>query len=87
MTAPREQKALLTIGYEGLDIDRFVKCLVANRVDVLVDVREIVEEHSRVCLMCFEREHEKCHRSSLADRTARAFDGKLPVEPVNTFVK
>jgi uncharacterized protein (DUF488 family) len=43
MIAPAKpvRKALLTIGYEGLDIDRFVRFLVANQVDVLVDVREI----------------------------------------------
>ena len=151
------EKALLTIGYEGLDLDHFLKFLVANSVDVLVDVREIpisrkkgfsktalsealaeegilyehlkalgspspirkqlkedwdyeaffsayedyldeqkealkelrriVEAHDRVCLMCFEKLHKECHRSSLATRTARAFRGSLSVEPVNTFVR
>lgn len=151
------RKALLTIGYEGLDLDHFVRFLVANRVDVLVDVREIpisrkkgfsktplaealagkgilyehlkalgsptsirkqlkqnldyvaffsayekhldeqkealetlrriVETHDRVCLMCFEKSQDTCHRRSLAARTAQAFRGRLAVEPVNTFVK
>lgn len=155
--AKPQHKPLLTIGYEGLDLDRFVRFLVANHVDILVDVREIpisrkkgfsktalsealakegilyehlkalgspspirkqlkqdwdyeaffsayeeyldeqkealkelrriVEAHDRVCLMCFEKAHDECHRSSLADRTARTFRGRLSVEPVNTFVR
>ena len=32
---------LLTIGYEGLEIDRFVNALVRNRVTRLLDVREL----------------------------------------------
>jgi uncharacterized protein YeaO (DUF488 family) len=58
-----------------------------RQTEALSALREIVEEHRRVCLMCFEKVHEECHRSSLASRTARAFGGELPVEPVNTFVK
>lgn len=151
------QKALLTIGYEGLELDHFVTFLVASKVDVLVDVREIpisrkkgfsktplaealtrkgilylhlkalgsptlirkqlkhdldykafftayekhldgqndtldvlrqiVESHKRVCLMCFEKSQDVCHRSSLATRTALTFHGRLAVEPVNTYVR
>ena len=159
MISPAKQhdKSLLTIGYEGLDIDHFIKFLVADRVEVLVDVREvpisrkkgfsktklsealakagilyehikalgspgpirkqlkqdwdydaffaaydeyldeqkdalkalrrILAEHDRVCLMCFEKSHDECHRRSVAKRTARSFRGRVSVEPVNTFVK
>jgi uncharacterized protein (DUF488 family) len=155
--ARTEDKCLLTIGYEGLDLEHFIKFLTANRAEVLVDVREvpisrkrgfsktrlsealakhninyehikalgspspirkrlkqdwdyeaffaaydehldeqtealkrlreIVKTHTRVCLMCFEKTHEQCHRSSVATRTAKAFHGHLAVESVNTFVK
>lgn len=159
MIAParKQEKALLTIGYEGLDIDHFLQFLLANRVDVLVDVREIpisrkrgfsksrlaeavsergiayrhiralgspaairrrlkrdwdyaaffkayedyldgqedalealcdiVDDHDRVCLMCFEKSHDQCHRRSVAARTAKTFKPRLSVEPVNTFVR
>lgn len=156
-TAHTNDKALLTIGYEGLDIQHFLKFLVSNKVEVLVDVREvpisrkrgfsktqlsealarkgilyehiktlgspspirkqlkqdwdyeaffrayegyldeqrdalnllreIVAQHQRVCLMCFEKSHEECHRSRVATRTAKVFRGHLTIEPVNTFVK
>lgn len=33
--------ALHTIGYEGTDIDSFVRCLVKADIEVLVDVREL----------------------------------------------
>ena len=39
--AKKQAKALLTIGYEGLDLDHFIKFLTSNKVDVLVDVREV----------------------------------------------
>jgi uncharacterized protein (DUF488 family) len=154
--AHTHDKALLTIGYEGLDLKHFLKFLVANEVEVLVDVREvpisrkkgfsktrlsealarkgivyehikalgspspirqqlkqdwdydaffsayddylkeqkdalkslreIVAQHQRVCLMCFEKSHDECHRRSLATRTAKSFRGRLSVEPLNTFV-
>ncbi|MFZ4778712.1 MAG: DUF488 family protein [Terrimicrobiaceae bacterium] len=45
MIAPRKETqstpTLLTIGYEGLDVDRFFKFLVSNSVKALVDVREL----------------------------------------------
>lgn len=155
--AQRHDKLLLTIGYEGLDLEHFIKFLIANNVEVLVDVRElpisrkkgfsktrlsealgqagilyehikalgspgpirkrlkqdwdydaffaaydkyldeqkdalkdlceILGEHDRVCLMCFEKSHDECHRRSVARRTVRSFRGNVSVEPVNTFVK
>jgi uncharacterized protein (DUF488 family) len=33
-------KAIFTIGYEGANIDQFVNTLQANKIDILLDVRE-----------------------------------------------
>ena len=155
--ATTQDKTLLTIGYEGLDLEHFIKFLTANDVEVLVDVREIpisrkrgfskmklsgdlakhnigyehikalgspspirkqlkqdwdyeafftaydayldeqkealkrlreiIKTHDRVCLMCFEKAHEECHRSTVATRTAKAFHGHLGVQPLNPLVK
>lgn len=159
MIAPKEdtKKTLYTIGYEGLDLEHFIRFLKADHIDVLVDVREIplsrkkgfsksrlsdaltsegiqyehikalgspspirkklkadwnydaffkaynhylddhkealdllsdiVEMHGNVCLMCFEKTQDICHRRSIADRTAKRFRGRLDVQPVNTYVK
>lgn len=46
---------------------------------------EIIEENRRVCLLCFEKAHEQCHRSRVADRMAETFQGHLTVEPVETW--
>jgi uncharacterized protein (DUF488 family) len=156
MIATRGPNTLFTIGYEGLDLQGFLKYLIYHKVEALVDVREIplsrkrgfsktalseavsengiayehiralgspkpmrtqlktdrnydtfftayenhldeqaealdalgsfIEEHRRVCLLCFERAHEQCHRSRVADRMASVFGGSLSVEPVKTWV-
>ena len=41
ITAPMKPATLLTIGYEGLDLPKFIKYLTCNKVTVLVDVREL----------------------------------------------
>ncbi len=160
MIAPNRDnpaQTLFTIGYEGLDLRAFLKCLSWHKIDVLIDVRELafsrkkgfsksalcdavedaglryvhirelgsprdvrhqlkedwdyeeffeaykqhldqqggavsqvlelVAGNARVCLMCFEKEHEKCHRSLLASFVAENYDGDLKVEPVKTWVK
>jgi len=156
--ANRELKShlVMTIGYEGLEIEKFLDFLSFHQVDVLVDVREIpisrkrgfsksrlsqalddagieyvhmknlgspkdirsklkldhdydaffsaydtyletqtealdqliglVTESARVCLMCFERSHDQCHRSHIASHIADRTDG-VSVEPVNTWVR
>lgn len=53
--------------------------------DALDSLSEIIEEHRRVCLLCFEKAHEQCHRSRVAARMEHAFDGHLTVEPVKTW--
>ena len=160
MIAPKQQsvnRTLYTIGYEGLDVPRFLKFLTCNKIRILVDVRELafsrkrgfsktalsealermgiryvhlsklgsprdlrhqlrdredypaffdayrqhlqgqegaiddlmtlIEEGCGVCLMCFEKEHEKCHRSLLAEFVSENCNGSIKVEPVKTWVK
>ena len=41
MITPSTKHTVMTIGYEGLDLERFMKFLTSNAVEVLVDVREI----------------------------------------------
>lgn len=159
MIAPKKdaKKTLFTIGYEGLDLEHFIRFLKADDVDILVDVREIplsrkkgfsknrlaealktegieyehikalgspspirkklktdwnyeaffnaydhylddhkdamdmltdiVDTYDHVCLMCFEKTQDICHRRRIADRTAKRYRGHLDVKPVNTYVK
>ena len=49
-------------------------------------LRELVIDNTRVCLMCYEKAHDECHRRRVATRTARRFRGTLAVEPVKTWV-
>lgn len=160
MIVPKGQASdalvLHTIGYEGLDVPRFIKCLTYHDVKALVDVRELpfsrkkgfskaplsqavqhvgihythiralgspskirkrvkedgnyaaffksydaylakqvdalshlqklLEDHHRVCLMCFEADAGQCHRSRIADRVARTSATPVSVEPLKTWV-
>lgn len=155
MIAPKREPALLTIGYEGLELSDFIKHLAWHKVDILVDVREIpisrkrgfsksalasvmaqhgigyvhlkalgsprairnqlkndldyhrffssydqhleaqqealmalediIEENQRVCLLCFEKNHDQCHRSRVARKMEQIFKGRVVVEPVKTW--
>jgi len=57
-----------------------------GQTEALDTLTELIEENRRVCLLCFEKAHEECHRSRVANRMERAFDGHLTVEPVKTWV-
>ncbi len=141
--------SLFTIGYQGHSIDSFLRCLIENNVNTVVDVRrnafsmkrdfsrralqgylarsgvdyihipelgidgaqrrdltdrdsyrslleryerealpalhaqvsrvaEIAVERRRVALMCFEADHECCHRSAVG-RAVAALNGVLPI--------
>ena len=143
-------KCLFTIGYQGHTVDSFVRCLVDNNIDLIIDVRRnassmkygfskrvlqellassgvsyvhvpelgidnalrkslesrdsylalmqvyrrdmlpylgsellkisrIVDAHRRAAIMCFEFDHECCHRHVVAEAIAAARDGKLPI--------
>jgi len=51
--------------------------------EALLELQDLVSSHKRVCLMCFERDHERCHRSHVADRLAQTFSTDVAVEPLN----
>lgn len=75
---------------EDWDYDAFFAAYeehLDEQKDALHQLRELVREHGRVCLMCFEKSHHQCHRQRVARRAARRFRGGLSVEPVETWVK
>ncbi len=145
-------KKLYTLGYEGLDITRFLKELKCMKVDVVVDVRRqtssrrkdfsknslensllqkeinyidlhelgtpkevgdslkksgdydaffdayrIVlrkknQEVERICdllkknnvlLLCYERDHDKCHRKIIAEEVVRKLQNGVMVKPLS----
>lgn len=53
--------------------------------EALDTLSDLIEENRRVCLLCFEKAHEVCHRSRVADRMTKAFRGHITVEPVKTW--
>ena len=59
---------------------------LAEQDEALDKLTQIIEEHDRVCLMCFESANEQCHRSRVADRMASTFKDRLNIEPVKTWV-
>lgn len=146
---------LLTIGYEGINLDHFFSLLRAGRVDTIVDVRELPlsrkkgfsknalaaaargngfryahlpalgcpkairgdykrdgdwsryvarfsaylqtqesalallarqAQASRCCLLCFEADPNRCHRSLVARRVAEVADAPLWVVHLNVTV-
>lgn len=58
-----------------------------GQVQAVETLQGIIEADRRVCLLCFEKSHEHCHRSRIAKRVAQKFRRQLTVEPVNTWVK
>lgn len=51
----------------------------AHAIELLAD---IVDENRRVCLMCFEKDPERCHRTLLADHIIESFGSTLKLEPI-----
>jgi uncharacterized protein (DUF488 family) len=47
---------------------------LADNIELVAGIRPYISD-GNVCLMCFERDHEKCHRSIIADRI-RGYFGK-----------
>lgn len=52
---------------------------LASNAEAVTEVRELLAREP-VCLMCYEAEAERCHRSALASAVARASDGHVEVE-------
>lgn len=51
-----------------------------QQAEALDQLSRLVEEYNRVCLMCFERSPEQCHRSRLADYFAENWEPSVAVE-------
>ncbi|MDO9527732.1 MAG: DUF488 domain-containing protein [Syntrophales bacterium] len=143
---------LYTIGYEGIDIDRFMKCMHFFKISTVVDVRErtssrkkdfcknnitntlmekginyinikelgtpkkmrdqlhktrnyekffneyrdilkekthllleisgLIHKNHNVALMCYEKDHNKCHRKIIAEEIKKIGDNGLEVKPM-----
>lgn len=45
-------------------------------------LRELVSllEHEKACLMCFEKNHQQCHRSAVVKRLEKIYPGNVRVE-------
>lgn len=85
--SPRDVRHKL---HDEEDYDTFFRAYrehLEKQDDAIGDLLNLIEEGLRTCLMCFEKEHEKCHRSLLAEYVSDNYDGDLKVEPVNTWVK
>jgi uncharacterized protein (DUF488 family) len=54
---------------------------VDSNVQIIEDfeqlVRQLLEQGKTICLTCFERHHEDCHRSILTDRWQRRAHGRV----------
>ena len=50
-------------------------------------VKEMLHEHERVCLMCFEANPAECHRTHVAEHLLRDLGDQVTVEPVETWQK
>ncbi|MHB8473742.1 MAG: hypothetical protein ACYDC8_13035 [Gammaproteobacteria bacterium] len=73
-------KKLFTIGYEGTALDDFMRTLKAAKIDGLLDVRELPMSRRKgfFALMCYEKDHQACHRHSVANALAGLL-GKTPI--------
>lgn len=49
-----------------------------KRDEYLIKLKEMFEEHKRVAITCFEKEHTSCHRHKISDHLERKFG--VPVE-------
>jgi len=148
-----EKSALLSLGYEGISIDKYMVLLVQNGVKLLCDVRKnaysqkygftksilqkaceavhiqykhfpelgiesnkrqslksqedydtlfdeyeqttlkenqehiiklrnLISEHGRICLLCFERDPKQCHRTRIANAVMRLPDVNFNYTPI-----
>lgn len=56
----------------GLTFDEFAddfRAILAGQTDAIEELGSVAAEH-RVCLLCFEADAERCHRSIVAERVA-----------------
>lgn len=55
--------------------------LMNNAVDYLRGLYEIAM-HKRTCIMCFERDHNLCHRSIVADKLKKVNGRKIEIRHI-----
>ncbi|HPF99071.1 MAG TPA: DUF488 domain-containing protein [Kiritimatiellia bacterium] len=85
--SPREDRHELKESWDYKSFFKAYRRHLEDQSDAIDSLLDLLAENDRVCLMCFEKEHEKCHRSSLAAFISEQFEGALKVEPVKTWVK
>ena len=51
-----------------------------HQTEALKELERLVEQYRRVCLMCFEKSPQQCHRSRLADYFAKHCEPSVAVQ-------
>jgi uncharacterized protein (DUF488 family) len=51
--------------------ERYEQTTLRNNWKYLLGVREIISQHGRVCLTCFEKDPKQCHRTRVAQALMR----------------
>ncbi len=64
--------------YERLFME-YENDIIPNQTGSLHHIRELVENHQRVALTCFERDHSRCHRSRVATALSALTDWHYPI--------
>lgn len=82
---PTEQRKILKTNdittYQKL-FQRYEEEILPNESEALDRLRNLLHEHSRVALMCFEANHEFCHRSRVSEAIQRQSANGVIVEHV-----
>jgi len=82
---PTEQRKILKTNdmttYQKL-FQRYEKEILPNESEALERLRNLLHEHTRVALMCFEANHEFCHRSKVSEAMQRQNSNGMIVEHV-----
>lgn len=58
---------------------------IDKNIDAIRQAHDFVR-HKTCCLMCFEKSHEKCHRSLVADKIKKYYGNGLKVSNILTWV-
>jgi uncharacterized protein (DUF488 family) len=68
----------------GMDFEIYKNRYLAFMAGRQAELDELLESVQKTpsCLLCFEADHERCHRSFIAARLAEMSTGKLTVAPI-----
>jgi uncharacterized protein (DUF488 family) len=72
--------------YSTLNYKAFFKeyeNILKKNSSTLEDLLAIIVSGKRICLMCYEREHEKCHRLVLSNALIDLNNNGLRIEPIS----